>query len=240
MNGVLHACVSLANCSTKDKLRVEPEKRMDGDCHRGAVLLETGNKFIMLAAFLRNLPGRWRLWLWLTLLPGYCGTNKIHGAQALSNSDTNSIIVAIEGRVEILPVGNENWAAAQTNQVLKVGDQVRTGFRSRAMLRLSDLTDLRMNQLTTLQIQAPKIANNKPVLDLKSGATYFLGRDKPTETEFRTPQTSGRILGTEFDLAVTDDGRTIVTLLDGRVQLTNDQGQLQLTSGEQGTVPQGR
>lgn len=142
--------------------------------------------------------------------------------------------------MEVALAGTDRWAEARTNQTLRVGDQIRTGFRSRATVRLSDLTVKKMDQLTTLQIQPPRTANNKPVLDLKSGATYFLGRDKPTETEFRTPQTSGAILGTEFALVVTEDGRTEITMLDGTVRLFNDQGELEVTRGEQGTVRQGQ
>ena len=195
---------------------------------------------IMRATLLRNLQTGSGHWFWIFLLGSVFAGQALRAAETSSAMGTNSVILAVEGKVEVSPLGSGTWTAGETNQVLKVGDQIRTGFRSRATLRLSDLTVLRMNQLTTLQIQAPKVANNKPVLDLKSGGTYFLGRDKPTETEFRTPQTSGAILGTEFDLVVTDDGRTIVTLLDGIVQLSNEQGQIQLNSGEQGLVRQGQ
>ncbi len=161
-------------------------------------------------------------------------------ADSASGADTNSVLLTIEGKVELLRFGATDWTAAETNKVLKAGDQVRTAFRSRATLRLSDLTVMRMNQLTTLLIQAPKGTGGKPGLDLKAGAGYFFGRDRPSESEFRTPQTSGAILGTEFALEVTPDGRTIVTLIDGVVQLNAEQGQLQLNSGEQGLVQAGQ
>src|SRR5262245_25549145 len=169
----------------------------------------------MRATLFRNLQTGSRPWLWFSVLGMVLAGQILRAAEPSSGGETNTVVLTLEGKVEISPLGSGNWVAAATNQVLKIGDQIRTGFRSRALLRLSDLTLLKMNQLTTLQIQAPKVATNKPVLDLRSGGTYFLGRDKPTETEFRTPQTSGAVLGTEFDLEVTDDGRTIVTLLDG-------------------------
>ncbi len=194
----------------------------------------------MRVTFLRNFQAGLCHCIWILLLNAEFAGLVVRAADRSVGFGTNSVIVAVEGRVEVSPLGSGNWVAAQTNQVLKTGDQIRTGFRSRATLRLSDLTMLKMNQLTTLQIQAPRTANDKPVLDLKSGGTYFLGRDKPAEIEFRTPQTSGAILGTEFDLVVTEDGRTIVTLLDGIVQLSNDQGQIQLNTGEQGSARQGQ
>jgi Tfp pilus assembly protein PilF len=99
---------------------------------------------------------------------------------------------------------------------------------------------LRVNELTTLQIQAPQQAGKAGVLDVRSGSTYFLGRGKPSDQEFRTPLTSGAIRGTEFNLAVAEDGRTVVTLLDGAVTLSNPLGQLDMASGEQAVVEAGQ
>jgi Tfp pilus assembly protein PilF len=161
-------------------------------------------------------------------------------AEPSTGGEESRLILTIEGKVEVWPTGANDWTAARTNQVLKIGDQIRTGFRSRATLQLSDLTVMRMNQLTTLEIQPPKTAEAKNTIDVKSGGTYFLGRDKPKQTDIRTPQTSGAILGTEFALEVTPDGRTVLTLIDGAVELTNAAGQFALASGEQATVRQGQ
>lgn len=161
-------------------------------------------------------------------------------APAPSSSKATSILLTVEGKVEAARAGVAQWSAAKTNQVLQTGDRVRTGSRSRATLRLSDLSILRVNELTTLEIRPPQQAGHKPQLDLKSGATYFFNREKPAEVQFRTPLASGAIRGTEFHLAVREDGRTVLTLLDGEVALRNEQGEIVLQSGEQGTVEAGR
>src|SRR6185295_1205365 len=98
----------------------------------------------------------------------------------------------------------------------------------------------RVNELTSLEIQPPAKAGDKPQLDQKSGATYFFSREKPTEIQFRTPVASGAIRGTEFNLAVEDNGRTVLSLIDGEVDLANAQGRETLTSGQQGNVEQGK
>jgi len=149
-------------------------------------------------------------------------------------------LLTVEGTVQVFPMNGTGWIAAQTNQVLHTGDRVRTGPHSRATARLSDLTVLRINELTTLQIQPPPQTGKAGVLDVRRGATYFLGRGRPSEQEFRTPLTSGAIRGTEFNLAVAEDGRTVVTLLDGEVALSNPLGQIDMTSGEQGIVDPGQ
>src|SRR5688572_16336680 len=149
-------------------------------------------------------------------------------------------LLTIEGRVGVARAGSLAWTPGATNQSLQIRDRVRTGMRSRATVRLSDLSVLRLSELTTIVIQPPSKSGSKPVLEQRSGATYFLNRERPREVEFRTPQASGAIRGTEFNLAVTEDGRTVLTLLDGEVALSNPQGEVVLKSGEQATVQAGQ
>ena len=152
----------------------------------------------------------------------------------------DSLLLTAEGKVEAAAAGSTDWQAASTNQTLHVGDRLRTGLHSRATVRLSNLTVLRVNELTTLQIQPPSAPGKQSALDLEKGAAYFFSRERPTEMEFRTPLASGAIRGTEFNLAVADDGKTEVTLIDGAVALTNQNGGVNLASGEQGIVEPGQ
>ena len=145
-----------------------------------------------------------------------------------------------EGKVEVSPLGQTEWTTARTNQVLRVGDRVRTGSRSRATVRLTNLSVLRVNELTTLQIPPPPGTSQQPGLDLKSGATYFFHRDRPEEMRFQNPLASRAIRGTEFHLAAAEDGRTELAVLNGEVDLKNDLAQVLLKSGEQGSVEKGR
>ena len=95
-----------------------------------------------------------------------------------------TVLLTIEGKVEVSAAGATAWSAARTNQFLQVGDRLRTGLRSRATLRLSDKSVLRVNELTTLKIQPPPKESKAPVLDLSSGATYFFSREKPATREW--------------------------------------------------------
>src|SRR5437867_3660584 len=136
------------------------------------------------------------------------------------------VILTLENNVEVLKAGANDWVRAQTNQVLQAQELLRTGLKSRATLRLANQSVLRVNQLTTLEIQPPSGPARPWILDLKKGAGYLFNRDAPAELEFRTPLASGAIRGTEFNLEVADDGRTLVTMLDGQVELRNPLGQL--------------
>src|SRR5437762_1556431 len=148
------------------------------------------------------------------------------GAPAPASSE--SVLLTVEGKVEVSRVNTTAWTAGQTNLPLRVGDRLRTGLRSRATARLSNLTVIRVNELTTLQIQPPSAPGKQARLDLSSGSTYFLSRERPTEVEFRTPLASGAIRGTEFHLFVGDNGRSVVTLIDGAMTLSNPQGALDI------------
>ena len=152
----------------------------------------------------------------------------------------DSVLLTIEGNAETAVAGTMDWQPARTNEILHVGDRLRTGLHSRATVRLSNLTVLRVNELTTLQIQPPSAPGKQSALNLEKGASYFFSRERPTEMEFRTPLASGAIRGTEFNLAVDDNGTTRVTLIDGSVALSNPQGSLDLNSGEQGIIAPGQ
>ncbi len=171
-------------------------------------------------------------------MAGLLSAGDLHAQDAPSQPAS---LLTAEGKVEVFATAVAAWKPAQTNQTLKVGDRVRTGVRSRATLRLSDQTVLRVNELTLLEIRPGLSAGKRAGLDLKAGSTYFLNRGQPSETDFRTPVASGAIRGTEFHLFVAEaDGRTVLTLLDGEVALSNAQGELALASGEQATVEPGQ
>src|SRR5207237_9042274 len=119
-------------------------------------------------------------------------------------------------------------------------ESLSSGSLTCATLRWSDLSVIRIDELTRIEIHPPEKAGGKPQPDLKSGAAYFFSREKPAEIQFRTPVASGAIRGTEFNLAVDAQGRTVLSLIDGEVYLANAQGTETLKSGEQGTVDPGR
>ncbi|MEY2411370.1 MAG: hypothetical protein QOF48_4040 [Verrucomicrobiota bacterium] len=152
-----------------------------------------------------------------------------------------SVLLTIEGTVEVASAGTLNWKPGQTNQILNVGDRIHTGDGSRATLLLSDRSVLRVGDSTTLEIRPPAQAGKRMLLDLKSGKTYLFNREKPTELQFRTPLASGAIRGTEFELSAdAATGRTVLTLIEGAVQLANPQGTLDLAAGDQGIVEPGQ
>ena len=150
------------------------------------------------------------------------------------------IVLQKEGKVEAAVAKATAWTAAKTNQVLHIADRIRTGERSRATLHLLNQSTLRMAELTEFLVEPIEDLPDKPSFSLSKGLLYFFHRDKPTDVQFKTRTATAAIRGTEFHLAVEENGRTILTMFDGEVELTNAFGAIQLRNGEQGVVEPGQ
>jgi len=184
------------------------------------------------------------------IVPRFCTYLVLLGIVALlegmvfdaTGADSNAaacVLIDRQGKVEFSRKGSADWAVAKSNLVLQVGDRLRTGLRARATLRWSELAVVRVDELTTMELQPPSKPGAKEEMDLKSGAAYFFSREKPEDINFRTPVASGAIRGTEFVLRVGEEGRTELALFHGEVLLASAQGDATLNSGEMGTVVQG-
>jgi len=146
----------------------------------------------------------------------------------------------MEGTVQTARARTANWRAAQTNEALAALDRVRTREQSRAALRLIDRSLFRLGELSELTVEPMESAAAPARVGLARGLMLFLHRGRPRDVELRTRAVSAAIRGTEFHVSVDDNGRTVLTLFDGEVELSNPQGTLRLVSGEQGTVDPGQ
>lgn len=162
-------------------------------------------------------------------------------AQTFAQAPQSSASAALVSKENVVDVasGGGGWAPGTLGQALAVNDRVRTGEDSRAAVRMSDLSMLRIDELTTITITPPQTASSQPSLNVKEGAAYFFSREKSRETRVETPAVNGAMRGTEFVVAVAANGSTTITMLDGELELTNAQGSLVVGSGEQAKVDVG-
>lgn len=147
-------------------------------------------------------------------------------------------LVSVEGGVTWARAGLAQWEAAGTNQTLQPGDRLRTGADSRAAVQFSDQSVKRLGELTTLTIAVPA-GQEKAAFEMEQGKLFFKSWEQPNQIRFKTRTVSGAIRGTEFTLEVAEDGRTVLTLINGAVDLENAAGKLALQSGEEATVAAG-
>ena len=164
-------------------------------------------------------------------------------AQSGSASNAAPIrLLEIEGqRVEVLRAGATAWDPASIKppySVLKPGDQLRTGERSRAVVRWHDLTVLRVNELSRLQIPAEE--KKKSGFNFLRGIFYFFHRDTPGEFELRTPTVAAVVRGTEFGVAVDAKGKTTLRVTQGKVELQTTRATVLVPAGMQTAALPGR
>lgn len=170
--------------------------------------------------------------IWRSSIPAQLPPSKLE-------KQAENVVLTTENRVEARKSDADQWMPAAVGKVLRAKGPLRTGYQSRAALRLANQTILRLNQLSTLVIQPSRTEEKRCLLDLQKGAAYIYHRDIAVETEFRTPLDSAAIRGNELHLAVAKDGRTVMALIDGEVKLSNAFGQTKLVSGEMDLVEPG-
>lgn len=166
----------------------------------------------------------------------------VWGAPASAEPPTpkaDAVIVEKENLVEA-QIRGQVWRAGELGLGLAVGDKLRTGEYSRAAVRFPDLSMLRVDELTTVEIAQPSTPTQKQILGIRRGGIYLHHRDKPLEMQIRTPAANGAIRGTEFAVRVAGSGRTTVAVFDGEVELSNAHGRVSLQNGELGEVDVGR
>lgn len=132
--------------------------------------------------------------------------------------------------VEAAKVGGD-WQMAQDKQVLHIGERVRTGELSRALVRLTNDAVFRLDAKATITI-LPQEASGRSGIELLRGLLYFFSRDRPQDVRVRTPSANGILRGTEFVLGYGPDGKTTLVLLEGEVDIGNDAGRVTASGGE--------
>ena len=147
------------------------------------------------------------------------------------------VILEIGGKAEVLRAGKALWYPARTNDALRSGDRFRTKSDSRATLRLSDRSQIRVGEQSEFQILPT--TESGALQKLWRGVIYFFHRDKPGQYRFDSPGASAAVRGTEFVMEVDETGATIVTVLDGEVALSNSVAEVDLRTGQQGVAKAG-
>jgi len=153
-------------------------------------------------------------------------------------------LVSVEGRIDIQHASTPAWSTGTLNDALCQGDLIRAGERSRATVQLINQAVLRIDQNTAMRLDnITAQAEERSAFSLIKGAFQSFSR-KPRGFEVNTPYLNGSIEGTEFVFRV-EDGESVLTVLEGTVIASNDQGKLPVPGGtavaaKAGQAPQPR
>jgi hypothetical protein len=137
----------------------------------------------------------------------------------------------LAGQVEIKP-HQQAWRRAQANDLLtSIGDQIKTGERSRVDLQLDvGIGSIQVAPSTLIQMREIRRNSDESRVSLfympYGSARIKLRRftNPNSRFEIETPAGISGVRGTEFGVAAQPSGKTSVAVLDGKVN-TNAQGQ---------------
>ena len=155
----------------------------------------------------------------------------------------NATLFDLQGKVEYRPGTTAEWRPASTKQQLTPGQSLRTGKGARAALLLSDRTQVRLNENTLIDIvavgAAPRSAGQTKFRQM-AGRAWVQSKTPPSSLEWQTPTAIAGIRGTDWEMAVAEDGKSTLSVFSGRIAFGNEHGQVSVATDEQAVAEQGK
>ena len=170
-------------------------------------------------------------------------------AQVPTARANDAEIVQLIGKGDARETADADWQPAFVKQRLIGGAFVRTREMSQMALLLRDHTQVRLNQLSILNIKSISTGVQPTRLELPQGRAWSqakqrgsgeLAEKKRPIIEVQTPAGIAAIRGTDWELVVDPDGTSTITVLSGAVDFYNAQGSVSLAPNEQGRAVPGR
>jgi predicted Zn-dependent protease len=149
-------------------------------------------------------------------------------------------VTSIQNKVETKPAAGATWSASKEGETLVANDRVRTGAASRASILYSDQTLHRLSEKSEVEILPPTGGTGSGVVKILTGQSYFTTRTPKDFGRVETPTVTAAIKGTEFAVAVADNGTTTITMIEGTVEASNAQGSVTVTRGEEAVAEPGK
>lgn len=164
-------------------------------------------------------------------------------------------LIYLQGQVSVMSGAKETWQPANINQDILVGDVVKTGPDSMAALLCVDESQIKLNENTKMVLTSvmpsprlglaavtPAAAKEGPgsVYQVPEGEAWIRNNKERFPFTVETPAVTAAIRGTEFNLRVSRDKISYVTLLGGKLHLANPHGELMLQPGEEGMARPGQ
>ena len=121
------------------------------------------------------------------------------------------------------------------------GDECRTERASRAYIKLADGTQVAMNEETTFVIRSrTERAKGATRIFKMLGGEMWMKTQGPKAIEVETPVATAAIKGTEFNLQVLPDGKTVLTVVEGLVEFGTPFGTCPIPASSQSFGERGK
>jgi hypothetical protein len=140
-------------------------------------------------------------------------------------------VIARKSGEEVRFVDVSDWRFVDLRQDVVAGDYLRTNATGNLAVLFSDRTQMRLGRNTTLLVK-----NVGPSTDaafaLESGTIWARAERGGLGLTVETPAAAAAIRGTDWTMTVEGNGRTSLTVLEGKVELANQFGSVTVSQGE--------
>ena len=121
------------------------------------------------------------------------------------------------------------------------GDECKTELGSKAFIRFADGTQLAMNEKTTVIVRVRMDRARVPIATVKLLAGEIWVKTTSTKTyEIETPAGTAVLKGAELDIQVQQDGKSILTTIDGDVEYETTFGRCLISAFKQSHGERGK
>lgn len=131
------------------------------------------------------------------------------------------------------------WRPVEVTQKVKTGDVLRTNAVGQLAILFSDETQIRVGRNTTLVVK-DLVPGGDSRFELREGSIWARAARGGTAVTVETPAAAAAIRGTDWTMSVAPDGQTSLVVLEGRVELANDFGRVEVVPGEAASAAIGR
>lgn len=150
-------------------------------------------------------------------------------------------VASLEGHGEFREEQQTTWRPAAVRQSLFPTNYVRTLDSSKMAIVFQDRTQMRLAPNSTLQIKEVATPTEaRTILNLNKGRAWTQSKATPNGLSVQTPSALAAIRGTDWELAVDDDGRTTLSVFSGEVEFSNDQGRVSVQRNESAVAERGK
>ena len=146
-------------------------------------------------------------------------------------------IVTLQGKGQYSVDGQSTWRPAAVTQALAPATYVRTLDLSKMGILLPDRTQMDLGPNSVAQITG---AAEAATVRIPSGRVWSQSKSPPKRLVIETPSALAAIRGTEWEFVVDDEGRVILSVFSGEVELYNDLGAVLVRANEQARAEKGR
>lgn len=158
---------------------------------------------------------------------GFFGMMRASAAERVASLEEGStmLVTMVIGEVDVMPENATDWRPLKVNEVLQMGDSVRTGEDAKCELQMIGRGIFRLESSTELALSLLEVGEDGGV-DVRMGLEEGEIALKPEELaendtfEVETSTAVAAVRGTKFSVSTSESGDIVVAVVEGAVAVS--------------------